>query len=119
METLTIGRSAERGGVNLETVRYYEREGLMLPPPRMRAPSRALVECHPKAKPQTIDAAGGLQEGMLRNIIESVVSPTRPTVSVSFAGCPDSRYLWTQYRRGPLRVNLRLSRVDRDQWRMI
>ena len=33
METLTIGRLAERGGVNLETVRYYEREGLMLPPP--------------------------------------------------------------------------------------
>ncbi|MEO8661050.1 MAG: heavy metal-responsive transcriptional regulator [Bryobacteraceae bacterium] len=34
METLTIGRLAERGGVNLETVRYYEREGLMPPPPR-------------------------------------------------------------------------------------
>ena len=41
METLTIGRLAERGGVNLETVRYYEREGLMLPPPRKSSGHRA------------------------------------------------------------------------------
>ena len=34
METLTTGRLAERGGVNLETIRYYEREGLMPSPPR-------------------------------------------------------------------------------------
>ena len=33
METLTIGQLAERGGVNLETIRYYEREGLIPPPP--------------------------------------------------------------------------------------
>ena len=41
METLTIGQLAERGGVNLETVRYYEREGLMLPPPRKSSGHRA------------------------------------------------------------------------------
>ena len=41
METLTIGRLAERGGVNLETIRYYEREGLMLPPPRKSSGHRA------------------------------------------------------------------------------
>ena len=34
METLTIGRLAERCGMNLETVRFYEREGLLPPPPR-------------------------------------------------------------------------------------
>jgi len=41
METLKIGKLAERGGVNLETVRYYEREGLMLPPGRNSSGHRA------------------------------------------------------------------------------
>jgi MerR family copper efflux transcriptional regulator len=41
METLTIGKLAERAGVNLETVRYYEREGLMPPPPRKLSGHRA------------------------------------------------------------------------------
>jgi DNA-binding transcriptional MerR regulator len=41
METLTIGKLAKRGGVNLETIRYYEREGLMLPPPRKDSGHRA------------------------------------------------------------------------------
>jgi MerR family copper efflux transcriptional regulator len=36
-ERLTIGRLARLGGVNLETVRYYEREGLIPKPPRTRA----------------------------------------------------------------------------------
>ena len=34
MEGLTIGELAKRGQVHLETIRYYEREGLILPPPR-------------------------------------------------------------------------------------
>jgi MerR family mercuric resistance operon transcriptional regulator len=33
-QTLTIGRLATAAGVNLETVRYYERIGLMSPPDR-------------------------------------------------------------------------------------
>jgi MerR family mercuric resistance operon transcriptional regulator len=33
-QTLTIGRLATAAGVNLETVRYYERIGLMPPPDR-------------------------------------------------------------------------------------
>ena len=33
-QTLTIGRLAAQAGVNLETVRYYERVGLMPPPER-------------------------------------------------------------------------------------
>ena len=37
MELLTIGRLAEQAGVNLETVRYYERCGLLLKPPRSRS----------------------------------------------------------------------------------
>jgi MerR family mercuric resistance operon transcriptional regulator len=34
---LTISRLAQLGGVNLETVRYYEREGLIPKAPRSRA----------------------------------------------------------------------------------
>ncbi|HEB85365.1 MAG TPA: MerR family transcriptional regulator [Bacteroidetes bacterium] len=36
MEQMPIGRLAKMAGVNVETVRYYERRGLM-PPPRRRA----------------------------------------------------------------------------------
>src|SRR5437870_4737543 len=36
-ERLTIGRLAQVGGVNLETIRYYEREGLLPRPPRTRS----------------------------------------------------------------------------------
>ena len=34
MERLTIGALATAGGVNVETIRYYERRGLLLPPGR-------------------------------------------------------------------------------------
>ncbi len=32
---LKIGEVAERGGVNLQTIRYYEREKLLPEPPRL------------------------------------------------------------------------------------
>jgi DNA-binding transcriptional MerR regulator len=35
MTGLKIGEVARRGGVNLETIRYYERERLLLKPPRL------------------------------------------------------------------------------------
>lgn len=34
MTTLTIGKVAQRAGVGIETVRFYEREGLIDEPPR-------------------------------------------------------------------------------------
>src|SRR5258708_20596709 len=34
MKSLTIGHLAKQAGVNLEAVRYYERRGLLLRPPR-------------------------------------------------------------------------------------
>jgi len=37
MEALTISGLARQGGVNLETIRYYEREGLLPKPPRTPA----------------------------------------------------------------------------------
>jgi MerR family copper efflux transcriptional regulator len=36
-QTLTIGAVAQRARVALDTVRYYERRGLLLPPPRTAA----------------------------------------------------------------------------------
>ena len=35
MSTMTIGRLAKQVGVNIDTIRYYVREGL-LPPPELR-----------------------------------------------------------------------------------
>src|SRR6266446_9308515 len=43
MATLRIGELASRGSVNLETIRYYEREGLMRQPERTRSGHRAYV----------------------------------------------------------------------------
>jgi MerR family transcriptional regulator, copper efflux regulator len=37
METLTIGRLAERAGVGVETIRFYERQGLIAEPRRTAA----------------------------------------------------------------------------------
>ena len=37
MEILTIGQLAHEAGVNVETIRYYERRALLREPPRTRA----------------------------------------------------------------------------------
>ncbi len=37
MEILTIGKLAKRGKINIETIRYYERIGLIPKPPRTRS----------------------------------------------------------------------------------
>lgn len=41
---LKIGEVAERGGVNLQTIRYYEREGLLPEPPRLDSGYRMFPE---------------------------------------------------------------------------
>ncbi|GLI94387.1 MerR family transcriptional regulator [Methylocystis echinoides] len=46
MQPLTIGRIALTAGVNLETVRYYERIGLMPPPARTASGHRAYEKTH-------------------------------------------------------------------------
>ena len=40
MSKLTIGRVAKAGGVNVETVRYYQRRGLLEEPPKPLGESR-------------------------------------------------------------------------------
>jgi Hg(II)-responsive transcriptional regulator len=44
METLSIGQVAQRAGVGVETVRYYEREGLLEEPPRRASGYRQYSE---------------------------------------------------------------------------
>ncbi len=41
MNPLTIGQLAKQGGVNLETIRYYERRGILPRPPRTSSGYRA------------------------------------------------------------------------------
>jgi len=36
IENLTIGMLAKQGGVNIETIRYYQRRGLLQEPPKPR-----------------------------------------------------------------------------------
>lgn len=48
MRHLTIGRLAEQAGVNLETIRYYERIGLMPDPPRSPGGHRSYDAAHLK-----------------------------------------------------------------------
>lgn len=42
--SLRIGDVAERAGVNLQTIRYYEREGLLPEPPRLASGYRMFPE---------------------------------------------------------------------------
>jgi copper chaperone CopZ len=41
MESIKVGEVARRAGVNLQTIRYYERRGLLPRPPRTRSNYRA------------------------------------------------------------------------------
>ena len=44
MGKLTSGQVARRGGVNLQSIRFYERQGLLLKPPRGANGYRAFAE---------------------------------------------------------------------------
>lgn len=44
MKSLTIGKVARRAGVGVETVRFYEREGLLDEPPRLESGYRQYGE---------------------------------------------------------------------------
>jgi Hg(II)-responsive transcriptional regulator len=44
MKGLTIGRLAEQAGLGIETVRFYERQGLIPPPPRTASNYRIYPE---------------------------------------------------------------------------
>lgn len=47
-ESFTIGKLSQQTGVNIETIRYYEKRGLIPPPPRTISGYRRYDEDHTK-----------------------------------------------------------------------
>ena len=48
MDVISIGNLSKRTKVNIETIRYYERSGVLPSPPRTRGGHRAYGEDHLK-----------------------------------------------------------------------
>jgi Hg(II)-responsive transcriptional regulator len=76
VEALTISRLARLGGVNLETIRYYEREGLLQKPPRTAAGYRLF----PRETARRLHFIKGAQElgfslGEIRELLALRVKP--------------------------------------------
>ena len=85
METksLTIGRLAREAGVNLETVRYYERRGLLPRPPRSASGYR-LFPAEAARRLRFIRHAQelGFSLGEIRELLSLRVSPTAKRTDV-------------------------------------
>src|SRR5215472_86950 len=83
IESLTIGRLARAVGVNLETVRYYERRGLLLKPPRSRSGYR-LFPAEAKRRLRFIRRAQelGFSLGEIRELLSLRVAPTAKSADV-------------------------------------
>src|SRR5438128_8065569 len=83
MQSLTIGHLAKETGVNLETVRYYERRGLLPKPPRSASGYR-LFPIEAEQRLRSIQRAKELGFS-LREIGESLsrrVSPTTTSAGI-------------------------------------
>ena len=48
IKDMTIGKLSSKTGVNTETIRYYEKEGILPPPPRTESGYRVYTEEHCK-----------------------------------------------------------------------
>ena len=83
MESLTIGRLARAVGVNLETVRYYERRGLLPKPPRSGSGYR-LFPAEAKGRLRFIRRAQelGFSLGEIRELLSLRVAPTAKSADV-------------------------------------
>jgi MerR family transcriptional regulator, copper efflux regulator len=87
MESLTIGRLARAVGVNLETVRYYERRGLLPKPPRSGSGYR-LFPMEAKRRLRFIRRAQelGFSLGEIRELLSLRVAPTAKSADVRRRG---------------------------------
>jgi MerR family mercuric resistance operon transcriptional regulator len=83
MESLTIGRLARAVGVNLETIRYYERRGLLPKPPRSGSGYR-LFPMEAKRRLRFIRRAQelGFSLGEIRELLSLRVAPTAKSADV-------------------------------------
>ncbi|SRR6266567_1255207 len=70
-EDLTIGALARQGGVNVETVRYYQRRGLLQEPPKPRQgfrryPTKSVQRVHFIKRAQSLGFTLEEIQGLLR-----------------------------------------------------
>ena len=87
MEKLTIGQLAEASGVHLETIRYYERIGLIRNPPRTAGQrgARIMGAAAPTPAPASSGDTDGVRASQLQHAVEHVdghahLSPRRSSV---------------------------------------
>lgn len=83
MTTLRIGELASKGKVNLETIRYYEREGLMRPPQRTSSGHRAyapgdVLQLHFIKHSQAL----GFTLTEIKELLALKVAPNQPCIDV-------------------------------------
>ena len=83
MNSLTIGHLARESGMNLETVRYYERRGLLPKPPRSGSGYR-LFPMEAKRRLRFIRRAQelGFSLGEIRELLSLRVAPTAKSADV-------------------------------------
>jgi MerR family mercuric resistance operon transcriptional regulator len=83
IESLTIGRLARAVGVNLETVRYYERRGLLPKPPRSGSGYR-LFPAETKRRLRFIRRAQelGFSLGEIRELLSLRLAPAAKSADV-------------------------------------
>ena len=82
MDGLTIGAVAKQANVRIETLRYYERQGLVARPPR----SRSNYRLYPADTVRRVDALRTEQQRLLQEITELLTLRAEPT-----ARCADVR----------------------------
>lgn len=83
MKALTIGHLARESGVNLETVRYYERRGLLPKPPRSASGYR-LFPIEAKRRLRFIQRAKelGFSLSEVRELLSLRVSPSGTSAQI-------------------------------------
>lgn len=82
MTTLRIGEQASQGSVNLETIRYYEREGLMRPPKRTSGHRAYLPADLLRLRFIKRSQALGFTLAEIRELLALKVTPQQPCIEV-------------------------------------
>ena len=83
MTTLRIGELAEKGNVHLETIRYYEREGLLTPPKRTPSGHRTYTPGDVlRLRFIKRSQALGFTLTEIRELLAIKVSPAQPCIDV-------------------------------------
>ena len=83
MGTLRIGELAGQGSVNLETIRYYERVGLLTPPKRTPSGHRAYASGDLlRLKFIRRSQALGFTLSEIKELLALKVTPTQPCIDV-------------------------------------